>query len=126
MLPGRFSFFGGGGDSGAVVDNANSSPSKGGGDELAVVQPTLKLETDRQVYRPGDPVIVTIQISNPANGYSFLMERLGFEIRGIEKLDTQWFATQKPMPGSKQKRGSSLQQLSYWNFIVFTVLLPRV
>ncbi|KHN46332.1 hypothetical protein glysoja_048095 [Glycine soja] len=107
MLPGRFSFFGGGGDSGAVVDNANSSPSKGGGDELAVVQPTLKLETDRQVYRPGDPVIVTIQISNPANGYSFLMERLGFEIRGIEKLDTQWFATQKLMPGSKQRRGEN-------------------
>jgi len=126
MLSGRFSFFGGGGDSGAVVDNTNSSPSKCGEEQLAVVQPTLKLETDRQVYRPGDPVIVTIQISNPAKGYSFLMERLGFEIRGIEKLDTQWFATQKPMPGSKQKRGSSLQQLSYWNFIVFTVLLPRV
>ncbi|XP_028224949.1 uncharacterized protein LOC114406440 isoform X2 [Glycine soja] len=111
MLPGRFSFFGGGGDSGAVVDNANSSPSKGGGDELAVVQPTLKLETDRQVYRPGDPVIVTIQISNPANGYSFLMERLGFEIRGIEKLDTQWFATQKLMPGSKQRRDVVRTQL---------------
>ncbi|KAG5037507.1 hypothetical protein AAZX31_07G114800 [Glycine max] len=105
MLSGRFSFFGGGGDSGAVVDNTNSSPSKCGEEQLAVVQPTLKLETDRQVYRPGDPVIVTIQISNPAKGYSFLMERLGFEIRGIEKLDTQWFATQKPMPGSKQKRG---------------------
>ncbi|KAG5009692.1 hypothetical protein JHK87_018207 [Glycine soja] len=105
MLSGRFSFFGGGGDSGAVVDNTNSSPSKCGEEQLAVVQPTLKLETDRQVYRPGDPVIVTIQISNPAKGYSFLMERLGFEIRGIEKLDTQWFATQKPMPGPKQKRG---------------------
>ncbi|CAJ1948847.1 unnamed protein product [Sphenostylis stenocarpa] len=102
MLPGRFSFFGGG-DS-RVVDNANSPPK--GEEPPAVVPPTLKLETDRQVYRPGDPVVVTIQISNPANGYSFLMERLGFEIRGIEKLDTQWFATQKPLHGSKQRRGS--------------------
>ncbi|QCE06194.1 hypothetical protein DEO72_LG9g1205 [Vigna unguiculata] len=68
------------------VDNA-SSTSKG--EELApVVSPTLKLEIDRQVYRPGDPVVVTIQISNPTNGCSFLMERLGFEIMGIEKLDT--------------------------------------
>ena len=105
MFSGRFSFFGGG-DSGAV-DNA-SSTSKG--EELApAVSPTLKLETDRQVYRPGDPVVVTVQISNPANGCSFLMERLGFEIRGIEKLDTQWFATQKPLPGSKQRRGSLVQ-----------------
>ena len=126
MLSGRFSFFGGGGDSGAVVDNTNSSPSKGGGDELAVVQPTLKLETDRQVYRPGDPVIVTIQISNPANGYSFLMERLGFEIRGIEKLDTQWFATQKLMPGSKQRRGSLLQQLSVLEFDSFHCITSTI
>ncbi|XP_061370529.1 uncharacterized protein LOC133313211 [Gastrolobium bilobum] len=95
MLKGRFSFFGGG-DS-HLVDN--NSPK---GEELL---PTLKLETDRQVYRPGDPVVVTIQISNPSNGYSFLIERLSFEIRGIEKLDTQWFATQKPLPGSKQRRG---------------------
>lgn len=100
MLQRRFSLFGGG-DS-RLVDNNNNS-SKGGGEEL--LPPTLKLETDRQVYRPGDPVIVTIQISNPSNGYSFLMERLSFEIKGIEKLDTQWFVTQKPLPGSKQRRG---------------------
>ncbi|KAI9100724.1 hypothetical protein K1719_024086 [Acacia pycnantha] len=42
--------------------------------------------------------------------FSFLgghdsVERLSFEIKGIEKLDVQWFATQKPLPGSKQKRG---------------------
>ncbi|ESW06351.1 hypothetical protein PHAVU_010G040700 [Phaseolus vulgaris] len=101
MFSGRFSIFGGG-DSHAV-DNATST-SKGEG-VAPVVSPTLKLETDRQVYRPGDPVVVTIQISNPSKGCSFLMERLGFEIRGIEKLDTQWFATQKPYPGSKQRRG---------------------
>ncbi|XP_047177305.1 uncharacterized protein LOC124844411 isoform X1 [Vigna umbellata] len=101
MFSGRFPLFGGG-DS-RPVDNA-SSTSKG--EELApVISPTLKLETDRQVYRPGDPVLVTIQISNPANGCSFLMERLGFEIRGIEKLDTQWFATQKPLPGTRHRRG---------------------
>ncbi|XP_057457064.1 uncharacterized protein LOC130748005 [Lotus japonicus] len=95
MLQGRLSFFGGG-DS-RLVDNNSSK-----GEPLV---PTLKLETDKQVYRPGDPVVVTIQISNPSNGYSFLMERLSFEIKGIEKLDTQWFATQKPLPGSKQRRG---------------------
>jgi len=105
MFSGRFSIFGGG-DSHAV-DNATST-SKGEG-VAPVVSPTLKLETDRQVYRPGDPVVVTIQISNPSKGCSFLMERLGFEIRGIEKLDTQWFATQKPFPGSKQRRGSLVQ-----------------
>ncbi|XP_004510145.1 uncharacterized protein [Cicer arietinum] len=96
MLKGRLSFFGGG-DS-RSMDNNNSSKNE----ELL---PTLKLETDKQVYRPGDPVIVTIQISNPSNRYSFLMERLSFEIRGVEKLDTQWFVTQKPLPGSKQRRG---------------------
>lgn len=90
MLPVRFSLFG---------SRDNNSPK---GEELL---PTLKVETDKQVYRPGDPVIVTIQISNPSNRYSFLMERLSFEIKGIEKLDTQWFATQKPLPGSKQRRG---------------------
>ncbi|XP_020228357.1 uncharacterized protein LOC109809447 isoform X2 [Cajanus cajan] len=95
MLPSRFSFFGGG-DSHV----SNSAPK---GEELS--PPTLKLETDKLVYRPGDPVVVTIQISNPSSGYSFLMERLSFEIKGIEKLDTQWFATQKPLPGSKQRRG---------------------
>jgi hypothetical protein len=98
MLKGRLLFFGGG-DSRS--EDKNSSKKE-------VVVPTLKVETDKQVYRPGDPVIVTIQISNPSNEYSFLMERLGFEIRGIEKLDTQWFVTQKPMPGSRQRRGSLL------------------
>lgn len=95
MLKGRLSFFGGG-DSGLLDKNSSKNEE---------IVPTLKLETDKQVYRPGDPVIVTIQISNPSNGYSFLMERLSFEIRGIEKLDTQWFVTQKPLPGSRQRRG---------------------
>ncbi|KAJ1396102.1 Immunoglobulin E-set [Sesbania bispinosa] len=95
MLQRRFSIFGGG-DSRLVNNNSSK------GEELL---PTLKLETDRQVYKPGDPVIVTIQISNPSNEYSFLMERLSFEIKGTEKLDTQWFVTQKPLPPSKQRRG---------------------
>ncbi|XP_027335920.1 uncharacterized protein LOC113849892 isoform X2 [Abrus precatorius] len=104
MLQGKFLFFGGG-DSHVVDNNKKntSSSSPKGGEEL--FYPTLKLETDRQVYRPGDPVVVTVQISNPSNGYSLLVERLSFEIKGIEKLDTQWFATQKPLPGSKQRRG---------------------
>ncbi|KAM5554434.1 hypothetical protein ABKV19_022690 [Rosa sericea] len=73
------------------------------------LQPTLKVQTDREVYRPGDQIVITIEISNPSNNddmaYSLLIERLGFEIKGIEKLDSQWFATQKPVPGSKQRRG---------------------
>ncbi|CAK7337973.1 unnamed protein product [Dovyalis caffra] len=77
-------------------------------DELV---PTLKVQTDKDVYRPGDSVLITIEISNPKDGASedvmssLLIEKLGFEIRGIQKLDSQWFATQKPLPGSKQRRG---------------------
>lgn len=98
MLPSRFSsIFGGGGP------NANAKALK------SEVLPTLKLQTDKEVYGPGDPVVVTVEIGNPAvNGdlaLSLLIERLSFEIKGIEKLDTQWFATQKPLPGSKQRRG---------------------
>lgn len=76
--------------------------------------PTLKVQTDKEVYRPGDPIIITIEISNPSSNdgtaYSLLIERLGFEIKGIEKLDSQWFATQKPTSGSKQRRGSQKQK----------------
>ncbi|PON56739.1 Reduced growth phenotype protein [Parasponia andersonii] len=102
MLPPRFSsIFGGGG--------ANSKGLKSG----EVVLPTLKLHTDKEVYGPGDPVVVTVEIGNASgngdSGYgsalSLLVERLSFEIKGIEKLDAQWFATQKPVPGSKQRRG---------------------
>ncbi|XP_050386317.1 uncharacterized protein LOC126802693 isoform X2 [Argentina anserina] len=76
------------------------------------LQPTLKVQTDREVYRPGDQIVITVEISNPSSSrndddaaYSLLIERLGFEIKGIEKLDSQWFATQKAVPGSKQRRG---------------------
>ncbi|KAI4353091.1 hypothetical protein L6164_002065 [Bauhinia variegata] len=93
MLQGGFSIFGGGNSN--SVDN--SSKSK--------LLPTLKLEADREVYRPGDPVVVSIEISNISNGFSLLVERLSFELKGIEKLDSQWFATQKPVKGSKQRRG---------------------
>ncbi|XP_015947598.1 uncharacterized protein LOC107472603 [Arachis duranensis] len=103
MLKGRFSFFGA--SSNSINTNTKNYSSLSKGEEL---RPKLNLETDRQVYRPGDPVVVTIQISNPSNEYSFLMERLGFEIKGIEKLDTQWFATPKPLPGSKQRRGENV------------------
>ncbi|RYQ88195.1 uncharacterized protein LOC107615024 [Arachis ipaensis] len=103
MLKGRFSLFGA--SSNSINTNTKNYSSLSKGEEL---RPKLNLETDRQVYRPGDPVVVTIQISNPSNEYSFLMERLGFEIKGIEKLDTQWFATPKPLPGSKQRRGENV------------------
>ncbi|XP_017971252.1 PREDICTED: uncharacterized protein LOC18608510 isoform X2 [Theobroma cacao] len=103
MLPIRFSFFGVGGSSkvGNYVEGDKSE-----------LNPTLKLQTDKDVYRPGDSVYVTIEICNPlASGNtgsivpSLLIERLGFEVKGIEKLDIQWFATQKPLAGTKQRRG---------------------
>ncbi|ONK70164.1 uncharacterized protein A4U43_C05F30930 [Asparagus officinalis] len=79
------------------------------------VSPSFKIQTDKEVYRPGDPVDVTIEIGNPRsegqleNGIcSFLVDSLSFEVKGIEKLDPQWFATQKPLPGSKQRRGEHL------------------
>lgn len=102
MLGGRFSLFGGGGSkSNKVSDN-----SKNDG-----VLPTLKLQTDKNVYSPGDTVFVTVEICNPLSSggnavlSSLLIESLSFEIKGIQKLDSQWFATQKPLPGSKQRRG---------------------
>ncbi|CAI0415504.1 unnamed protein product [Linum tenue] len=106
MLPSRFSLFGGGG----VQDKGRSSSVDGMKSELV---PTFKLQTDRDVYRPGDSIFVTIEISNPCDGAaqqgmpaaSLLVERLGFEIKGIEKLDNQWFATPKPVSGSRQRRG---------------------
>ncbi|KAL7248950.1 hypothetical protein ACSBR1_011176 [Camellia fascicularis] len=118
-----FSFFGGGGGDGDGGDSAKKLNCRGGSE---AEQPSLKLHTDRDVYRPGDPVIVTIEIrnnspspsglgltlynnatssSNSDDEYSFLIERLTFELKGIEKLDTQWFTTKKSSPDSKQKRG---------------------
>ncbi|XP_052211193.1 uncharacterized protein LOC127814020 isoform X2 [Diospyros lotus] len=116
-----FSFFGSG--SGAR-DSAKKVKNRG---RSAAVPPSLKLNTDRDVYRPGDPVLVTVEICNnspsssPSStvqgndaptssgdtnaGYSLLIESLTFEMKGIEKLNTQWFTTQKPSPDSKQRRG---------------------
>lgn len=81
--------------------------------------PSFKLQTDKEIYRPGDSVTATIEICCPKTSkgvtgaghssdgiYPFLVDNLAFEIKGIEKMDTQWFATQKPLPGSKQRRGS--------------------
>ncbi|XP_074307685.1 uncharacterized protein LOC141642710 [Silene latifolia] len=76
--------------------------------------PFLKIETDKNVYRPGDEVLITIQIQSPSSNSqeiksrSLLVERLSFELKGVEKLDTQWFSTLKPIPGSKQRRGENV------------------
>ncbi|GLT94226.1 hypothetical protein SLE2022_119790 [Rubroshorea leprosula] len=103
MLPSRLSFFGGGGS------NRGDSSVEG---RKSDVTSFLKLQTDKDVYRSGDSILVTIEICNPlttgspgVTAPSLLIERLGIEIKGIEKLDTQWFATQKPLPETKQKRG---------------------
>lgn len=98
MPPRRgFSFFGVGGG------------GRGGGDskklDPVLPPPSLKLQTDKNVYRPGDPVTITIEIRNPTGMCSLLLEKISFEIKGIEKLDTQWFTTQKPLPDTKQRRG---------------------
>lgn len=89
---GRFSFFG-------------ITAGRGGSYAKAVDSPQLKLEPDREVYRPGDLVTVTLEIKNPSDSFSLLIERLSFEIKGIEKLDTNWFSTPKPSSDSKQRRG---------------------
>lgn len=102
MLGGRFLLFGGGGSK----SNKTADNSKNDG-----VLPKLKLQTDKNVYSPGDTVFVTVEICNPLSSggnavlSSLLIESLSFEIKGIQKLDSQWFATQKPLPGSKQRRG---------------------
>ena len=35
------------------------------------------------------------------------IENLIVEVKGIEKLDTQWVITQNPSPGEKQRRGKT-------------------
>ncbi|KAJ3687310.1 hypothetical protein LUZ61_016474 [Rhynchospora tenuis] len=79
--------------------------------------PSLKLSTDKDAYRPGEAVTVTVDIFNPrsckedaanANGLSLFVDGLSFEVKGFEKLDTQWFATYRPLPGSKDKRGENV------------------
>ncbi|XP_059656050.1 uncharacterized protein LOC132303037 isoform X2 [Cornus florida] len=98
MPPRGFSFFGGGGGGDSKREKVKGPPS------------LLKLQTDKDVYRPGDPVLITIEIQNPPKDdnavcSSLLVERLTFEIKGIQKLDTQWFTTQKPLSDSKRRRG---------------------
>ncbi|VAI78612.1 unnamed protein product [Triticum turgidum subsp. durum] len=79
------------------------------------LSPKFKLQTDKEVYRPGDSVTATIQICSPASlkdeaeaasggVISLLVDGLSFELKGIEKLDSQWFSVPKPIPGSKQRR----------------------
>ncbi|XP_057793565.1 uncharacterized protein LOC131011175 isoform X2 [Salvia miltiorrhiza] len=89
----RFSFFG--------LNSTASSTASGGANVKA---PQLKLDADKEVYRPGDLITVTIEIKNASSSWSLLIEKLNFEIRGIEKLDTQWFTTPKPSPDSRQRR----------------------
>ncbi|PIN02529.1 hypothetical protein CDL12_24957 [Handroanthus impetiginosus] len=91
----KFSFF--------SILSARSAAGDGGGPN--VKPPQMKLEADREVYRPGDPITITIEIKNPTNSWSMLIEKLAFEIKGIEKLDTQWFNTPKSSPDAKQRRG---------------------
>lgn len=89
------------------------------------LSPTLKLQTDKEVYRPGDSVTVTVEIFSPASFKdnagqtvsgedvpSLLLDSLSFELKGIEKLDSQWFSVPKPLPGSKQRRGILLLTFS--------------
>lgn len=85
------------------------------------VAPSLSILLDKEIYRPGDLVTATVEICSPkvSNGYtdggnwsnkasSFLLDNFSFEVKGIEKLDSQWFSTQKPLPGLKQRRGEHL------------------
>ena len=70
--------------------------------------PTLKIQSDKDVYHLGNPLIVTIQISNPDTASSLLLDRIDFEIRAVGKLDSQWFATHKPLPGVRRSAFSPI------------------
>jgi hypothetical protein len=75
------------------------------------IKPSLSVQTDKDVYRPGDSIFVTIEVANShdnASNPSILVEKLSFEVKGLEKLDIQWFSTQKPSPGSKGRRGEHI------------------
>ncbi|XP_020579400.1 uncharacterized protein LOC110024027 [Phalaenopsis equestris] len=111
-LPHVFPFFGGG----RWFDDQKSSSSRKPG-----FSPSFKLQTDKEVYRPGDFVTATIEISNPGISmdtnmaesssnefYSLLIDNLAVEVKGVEKLDSQWFSIKKPLPGTKQKRGETI------------------
>lgn len=89
--------------------NTNSSKKRD-------VSPFIKIFTDNEAYRPGEAVTVSIEIFNPReqregqeeeDSLSLLVEGLSFEVKGLEKVDSQWYATQRSMPGSKGKRGNS-------------------
>ncbi|XP_010500566.1 PREDICTED: uncharacterized protein LOC104779262 isoform X1 [Camelina sativa] len=106
MLSSRFSFLGIG-SSNEVNESVGVSGSK--------LKPSLTVQTDKDVYRPGDSIFVTIEVSNSPvrdhdNGAnpSLLVEKLSFEVKGLEKLDIQWFSTQKPSTGSKGRRGEHI------------------
>ncbi|KAL9252053.1 hypothetical protein AKJ16_DCAP00278 [Drosera capensis] len=96
----RFSFLGFG--------DSSSTETLGGGDQIKRISPksnaNLRLETDKEIYRPGDVVWITVELEVPNSDRSLLVESLSFELKGVEKLDPQWFATQKPVPG-KGRRG---------------------
>lgn len=76
------------------------------------IKPTLSVQTDKDVYRPGDAIFVTLEIGySPVRDHengaspSVLVDKLSFEVKGVEKLDVQWFSIQKTSPGSKGRRG---------------------
>ncbi|RID56909.1 hypothetical protein BRARA_F00324 [Brassica rapa] len=106
MLSSRFSFLG------MSSFNEVSEPS---GVSESKVKPTLSLQTDKDVYRPGDFIFVTLEVGyspgmdheNGANP-SVLVEKLSFEVKGVEKLETQWFSTQKSSPRSKGRKGEHI------------------
>ncbi|KAK9676459.1 hypothetical protein RND81_11G078800 [Saponaria officinalis] len=112
----RFSFFGFGESSNKEereIDKIRVTK------EVELLSPILKVETDKNVYRPGDEVMITIEIQTPSvptvsheikSSFerSLLIERLSFELKGVEKLDSQWFSTQKPIPASKHRRGENV------------------
>ncbi|GAA0162665.1 hypothetical protein LIER_18705 [Lithospermum erythrorhizon] len=71
--------------------------------------PKVVVELDKEVYRPGEAISITISVKNSANTCSLLIEKLSFEIKGIEKLDSQWFNVKKlSETHSKHRRGEYL------------------
>ncbi|KAJ0229880.1 Immunoglobulin [Hirschfeldia incana] len=103
MLSSRFSFLG---------MSSFNEVSESLGVTGSKVKPTLSLQTDKDVYRPGDSIFVTIEVCYSPGRYhanpSVLVEKLSFEVKGVEKLETQWFSSQKSSPRSKGRKGEHI------------------
>lgn len=102
-----------------------------GNEEASLQAPSVKLNTDKPSYRPGDTLLATIEVScdkkSPLLSAAefLLLENLVVEIKGIEKLDPQWLLTPELPRGSKERRGERIILESSPTAIVSDVLFDQ-